>query len=145
MAHIAKRILNTKQEQTWSGSMKRIMARLQSLDASLVSVLSEWATWGNLVTMDNPDAHLSNLGSDCVRNRRLRRSPVSTLVFFLFCIQFFPFANLAAQSAPARTESPDSFPSKSWQTHGKIELYGIAGRAGASVSGDLFAVLICSP
>jgi CubicO group peptidase (beta-lactamase class C family) len=104
--------------------MKRIMARLQSLDASLVSVLSEWATWGNLVTMDNPDAHLSNLGSDCVRNRRLRRSPVSTLVFFLFCIQLFPFANLAAQSAPARTESPDSFPSKSWQTLSSPEKYG---------------------
>src|SRR5580704_12629890 len=104
--------------------MKRIMARLQSLDALLVSVLSEWATRGNLVTMDNPDAHLSNLGSDCVRNRRRRRSPVPTLVFFLFCVQLFPLANLAAQSAPARTESPDSFPSKSWRTLSSPEKYG---------------------
>src|SRR5580700_4283891 len=104
--------------------MKRIMARFQSLDASLGSVLAKWPTWGNLVTMGNLDVHQLNLGSYCVRNRRLQRSPVATLIFFLFCIQLFPFANLAAQSAPARTESPDSFPSKSWQTLSSPEKSG---------------------
>jgi CubicO group peptidase (beta-lactamase class C family) len=65
--------------------------------------------------MANPDPHLSNPGSGCARNRRLRRFPVPALIFFLFCVQLFPFADLAAQSTPARTESPDTFPSKSWQ------------------------------
>jgi CubicO group peptidase (beta-lactamase class C family) len=96
--------------------MKRIIVRLQSFDAALASVLSKWATWGNYVTIDNPYTHRSNLRSDCARNRILRRSPVPALVVFLFFVQLFPFAHLAAQSAPSRTESPDSFPSKSWQT-----------------------------
>jgi hypothetical protein len=104
--------------------MKRIMACLQSLDASLVSILSECGSWDSFVIINNPDAHLSNLGSDRVRNRELRRSPVLTFVFFLFCVQLFPFANLAAQSAPARTESLDIFPSKSWRTLSSPEKYG---------------------
>jgi CubicO group peptidase (beta-lactamase class C family) len=104
--------------------MKRAVEWLQSVAASLVSILSEYGSWNIFVIVDSPDAHPSNLGSDCVRNRRLRRCPVPTLVFFLFCVQLFPFATSAAQSAPARTESPDTFPSKSWQTLSSPEKYG---------------------
>jgi CubicO group peptidase (beta-lactamase class C family) len=104
--------------------MKRAVEWLQSVAASLVSILSGYGSWDSFVIIDNPDVHLSNLGSYCVRNRRLRRTPVPTFVFFLFCVQLLPFANLAAQSALARTESLDRFPSKSWQTLSSPEKYG---------------------
>ena len=104
--------------------MKRAVQWLQSVAALLVSILSECRSWDSFVIINNPDAHLSNLGSDRVRDRRLRRFPVLTFVFFLFCVQLFPFANLAAQSAPARTESLDIFPSKLWRTLSSPEKYG---------------------
>jgi CubicO group peptidase (beta-lactamase class C family) len=46
----------------------------------------------------------------------MKRIKVRLVFFLLLCIQIFPLADVAAQSASARTQTRDSFPGKSWSS-----------------------------
>jgi CubicO group peptidase (beta-lactamase class C family) len=94
--------------------MEQIIARLAFLDASPAAVPSVWARSANLVSTGKPAADGSDLRRCCARGGRSRYSPVRALILLLFCIQVFPLANAAAQSAPARTKSQPSFPGRFW-------------------------------
>jgi CubicO group peptidase (beta-lactamase class C family) len=54
----------------------------------------------------------------------MKRIKVRLVFPLLLCIQFFPFAHLAAQSERVRTESPDGFPGESWRTLSSQERTG---------------------
>jgi CubicO group peptidase (beta-lactamase class C family) len=57
-----------------------------------------------------------------------QRSPVRVLIVLLgcilFCVQIFSFTQAVAPSAPAITESQDSFPGNAWRTLSPSENYG---------------------
>jgi CubicO group peptidase (beta-lactamase class C family) len=58
------------------------------------------------------------------RQRSQVRVRVVLLVCLLFCVQVFSSAQAVAPSAPARTESQDSFPGNTWRSLSPPEKYG---------------------
>jgi CubicO group peptidase (beta-lactamase class C family) len=58
------------------------------------------------------------------RQRSKVRVLVVVLVCLLFCVQVFSSAQAVAPSAPARTESQDSFPGNTWRPLSSPEKYG---------------------